>query len=174
MLVVTCQSKQSERDLETVNSLMHASFVTDRTPLKDNRAEPPAARVRILCVDDDPNVSAAIARRLRPFDIDVIRAYSGMQGYWQMVTESPDAVVVDLAMPNGSGKELIECAMRNAATMYIPMIVLTGSRARDLQPSLFRMGVSGFLQKPVARERLLWELGHHIDLCDRAMRAAAG
>ena len=54
------------------------------------------------------------------------------------------------------------------------MIVLTGSRTRDSQASLLRMGISGFLQKPVTGERLLWELGHHIGLCDRALRAAAG
>ena len=152
---------------------MNACFVTASHSL-NNRAEPQAARPRILCVDDDPNVSAAIARRLRPFGIDVLRAYSGMQGYWQMVTESPDAVVVDLAMPNGSGKELIECAMRNETTMYIPTIVLTGKRSHGSQASLLRMGISGFLQKPVTCERLLWELGHHIDLCDQAVRAAAG
>ena len=144
------------------------------SPANSDRAASQPKRPRILCVDDDPNVSAAIARRLRPFDIDVLRAYSGMQGYWQMVTESPDAVIVDLAMPNGSGEELIECAMRNETTMYIPTIVLTGKRSHGSQASLLRMGISGFLQKPVTCERLLWELGHHIDLCDQAVRAAAG
>ena len=156
---------------------MDPLFSTSSPADSDRAVSPPIRpriRPRILCVDDDPNVSAAIARRLRPFDIDVLRAYSGMQGYWQMVTESPDAVIVDLAMPNGSGEELIECVMRNKATMHIPLIVLTGSSGRSCsQATLFRAGISGFLRKPVTCEQLLWELGHHIDLCDRAQRAAS-
>jgi CheY-like chemotaxis protein len=126
-----------------------------------------------LCVDDDPNVSDAIARRLRPLEIDVLHAYSGMQGYWQLVTESPDAAVVDLAMPNGSGTEMIECVMRNKATMCIPVIVLTGSCDQAVRQRLFQMGISGFLRKPVTCEHLLGELGHYINLNHRALRTAA-
>jgi CheY-like chemotaxis protein len=89
-----------------------------------------------------------------------------MQGYWQLVTESPDVVVVDLAMPNGSGTEMIECMMRNQVTRYIPVIVLTGRSEVGSQRRLFQLGISGFLRKPVACERLLRELGHYIDIGD--------
>jgi CheY-like chemotaxis protein len=109
-------------------------------------------------------VSAAIARRLRPFAIDVLRAYSGMQGYWQLVTESPDAVVVDLVMPNGSGSELIECVMRNQVIRHIPIIVLTGSSDQASQRRLFQLGISSYLRKPITCEQLLWELSNLLDL----------
>jgi DNA-binding response OmpR family regulator len=125
-----------------------------------------------LCVDDDPNVAAAIARRLRSHAIHVLRAYSGWQGYWELVTGSPDAVVVDLAMPNGSGTELIECMMRNRVTRHIPVIVLTGGGNETSQRRLFQMGISAFLRKPVAIGRLLSELGHYIDLGDLSIQAA--
>ena len=143
-------------------------------PSANSRVVHSSKRPQILCVDDDPNVSAAIARRLRPLAIDVLHAYSGMQGYWQLVTESPDAVVVDLAMPNGSGTEMIECVMRNKTTMNTPVIVLTGKSDHVSRRRLFQMGISGFLRKPVVCERLLWELGQFIDLGDTALRMAAG
>ena len=141
-------------------------------PPKNSPAVASSERPRILCVDDDPNVSAAISRRLRPYQIEVLRAYSGMQGYWHIVTTSPDAAVVDLAMPNGSGTEMIECVMRNRVTRHIPVIVLTGDSNPFTQRTLFRMGVSGFLRKPVTCERLLQELGQHIDVGEPAFWAA--
>lgn len=142
-------------------------------PAVKSRVFQSSNRLRILCVDDDPNVSEAIARRLRPLEIDVLHAYSGMQGYWQLVTEAPDAAVVDLAMPNGSGAEMIECVMRNKAIMHIPVIVLTGSNDQAVRRRLFQMGISGFLRKPVTCERLLWELSHYIDLGHMSLRTAA-
>ena len=138
-------------------------------PSANSQRDHSLQRRRILCVDDDPNISAAIARRLRPLSIDVLAAYSGMQGYWQLVTKSPDAVIVDLAMPNGSGTEMIECVMRNHVIRHTPILVLTGSSDPACRRRLSQLGISGFLRKPVACEILLRELASLIDLGDLAL-----
>jgi CheY-like chemotaxis protein len=82
----------------------------DRLP-PCSRSESPSPTV--LCVDDDPNISEAIGRRLQRFGIRVLRAYHGMQGCWLAATEKPDVIVLDVAMPKGSGVEIRKWRKRN-------------------------------------------------------------
>ncbi len=132
----------------------------------ENNTRPPT----ILCVDDDPNVSASIARSMHDWGVEVLRAYNGMQGFWTVVTTLPDAVVADLSMPNGTGVELIECITRNAKTAPIPVIVLTGDHDDAVREDLRELGVSAVLRKPTSSRRLLWELARHMCLPDTVLR----
>ncbi len=50
----------------------------------------------MLCVDDDPEISQAIALRLRNYQVNVLRAFYGAQGMWLAVTEKPDFVITDV------------------------------------------------------------------------------
>ncbi len=63
---------------------------------------------KVLCVDDDPNVATSITRGLRPFKVDVLSAYHGMQGIWLATTEKPNVIITDLAMPWTRGEDLID------------------------------------------------------------------
>lgn len=130
------------------------------------------SRPKVLCIDDDPNISAAIARRLRGYDVDVVRAYHGMHGYWLAVTEKPAVIITDLRMPQGDGELIIECLKRNAKTVNIPVIVLTGKSDPGLEQRLLRLGAEYFFPKPISFDVLLDTLGHHIELCKREDNAA--
>lgn len=121
-------------------------------------------RQTILCVDDDPLISAAIARILGSHGVDVISAYSGPHGYWRLVTERPDLVIADLSMPNGDGAELVYCMRSNKATAGIPVIVMTGVQDERVRNRLEGMGVSAYLQKPVTASSLLCEIQRHLPL----------
>lgn len=102
-----------------------------------------------------------------------MRAYNGIQGYWQLVTKRPDAVVVDLKMPEADGEELIGCLMGNETTRFVPVIVLSGNADRQTEQRLLEFGVSGVLHKPASVRDLLWELSHHINLPERALEKLA-
>ncbi|MEO1496235.1 MAG: response regulator [Planctomycetota bacterium] len=111
-------------------------------------------RHRVLWVDDDPNVAAAYARRLRRKRIEILPASDGMQGYWQAVTSRPDLIVTDLRMPRWQGGDLIECLRANAQTASIPLVVLSGYVTRKLQRELYDAGAASVLEKPVDPARL--------------------
>ena len=131
-------------------------------PVSSNPAAP-----TILCIDDDPEVSGAIERRLSKYDVHLIRAFHGMHGYAEALRHKPDVIVMDLRMPSGDGATILECLRRNRQTAGIPVIVLTGMRDRDLRHKLLNLGANRFLSKPIHVDELTHELGKFVDLRER-------
>jgi DNA-binding response OmpR family regulator len=123
----------------------------------------PGPTARILCVDDDPHVSAAIARSFTHRGLRVLRAFHGMQGLWLAANEKPDAIVLDLGMPKGSGEDILGCLKRNSQTASIPVIVLTGRSDPGLERRMERLGADRFLMKPTSSEVLLDEISSLVD-----------
>jgi CheY-like chemotaxis protein len=118
----------------------------------------------LVCVDDDPGVINAIELRLRPYDVTFFGCFSGMQGIWRAVTERPDLVITDLRMPQGDGSDLLECLQRNPQTANIPVLVLSGLRDDHLSTQVRNRGAKALLQKPIAGDQLLIEMGKWITL----------
>ena len=118
----------------------------------------------VLCVDDDPNISEAIGRRLLRLGIRVLRAYDGMQGCWLAVTEKPDVIVLDVAMPNGNGVEILECLKRNEQTATIPVVVLTGKAEPGLCRRMQKLGAVQYLSKPIPFDELLEAITRQVSM----------
>lgn len=116
----------------------------------------------ILSVDHDPSSSETIARIVRVWGIEVMRAKDVMQGLWKAATKSPDVVVAELLMPNGRGLDIIECLRQNSRTNDIPVVVLAGNHDAGVTNRLIELGVSSILKKPIHPERLLSVLAEHI------------
>jgi response regulator RpfG family c-di-GMP phosphodiesterase len=121
----------------------------------------------ILCIDDDPDVSGAIERRLKQYDVHLIRAYHGMHGYSEALQHKPDVIVMDLRMPNGDGATILECLRRNRQTAGIPVIVLTGMCDGRNRQRLLNLGANRFLRKPILLDELTHELGQFVELRER-------
>ena len=90
----------------------------------------------VLCIDDDPDITAAIELYMRKFDVKVVRAFHGMHGFSEATQHRPDVIVMDLAMPGGDGAAILECLRRNRQTANIPVIILTGMRDHRLARTL--------------------------------------
>lgn len=139
---------------------MHATCLEE--PAATGRAVP-----TILCIDDDPDVSGAIERRLGKFDVHLIRAFHGMHGYSEALRHKPDVIVMDLRMPNGDGATILECLRRNRQTAEIPVIVLTGIRDRRHRQRVMDLGADRFLRKPIHVDELTRELSRFVELRER-------
>jgi response regulator RpfG family c-di-GMP phosphodiesterase len=63
---------------------------------------------RILCVDDEPNIQAALVRAFRPEGYRVATAASGEAALAQLEAESVDIVISDMRMPGMNGAALLE------------------------------------------------------------------
>ena len=134
---------------------MNDSDHQDRDSALPPVAVPEGTAPTVLCVDDDPNISEAIGRRLLRLGIRVLCAYDGIQGCWLAVTEKPDVIVLDVAMPNGNGEEILECLKRNGQTASIPVVVLTGKADQCLCRRMQKLGAVQYLNKPIPFDKLL-------------------
>jgi DNA-binding response OmpR family regulator len=117
---------------------------------------------KVLCIDDDPNVSEALARRLHSHGIEVSMAFCGMQGFWQAVTEKPNVIILDYSMPKGDGCQILECLKRNPQTANVPVIVLTGKVDAGLKNRMLKLGADRFFTEPVPFDALLDELSRYL------------
>jgi two-component system, OmpR family, response regulator MprA len=108
--------------------------------------------VRILVVDDEPSVRDALDRALRMDGYKVQLAADGRQALDQLAEQAPDAIVLDLLMPEIDGLEV--CRRIRAAGDRIPVLMLT---ARDGVPDRVKgldAGADDYLVKPFALEEL--------------------
>jgi response regulator RpfG family c-di-GMP phosphodiesterase len=111
-------------------------------------------RAKVLCIDDDPQVSHGMQLWLNQYEVEVLHAHYGTQGVALAISEQPDAVITDIRMPQGEGDHVVACLKRHAETRDIPVIVLTGQKDADLELRMRQMGVQQYLKKPVSWSEL--------------------
>jgi DNA-binding response OmpR family regulator len=99
--------------------------------------------------------------RLESRGIAVGRATTGLDGFCWAVGERVDAILLDYQLPNGRGDHILAELKQNLATNRIPVIVLSGSKDRELEFTLVNGGAVRFLHKPVDFEELMDELEKH-------------
>jgi putative two-component system response regulator len=84
----------------------------------------------------------------------VLTAPRGPVGLTIAETEHPDAIVLDVVMPEMSGWEVCRRLKANPVTTAIPVIMLTGSSSPTLAEDAARYGALTVLSKPCSAEEL--------------------
>jgi signal transduction histidine kinase len=79
----------------------------------------------LLLIDDDPNARYILRKQLTALQLRILEAASGRLGLQLAAAEHPQAIVLDLIMPEVSGFEVLEQLKQNPATRDIPIIVST-------------------------------------------------
>jgi two-component system response regulator MprA len=108
--------------------------------------------MRILVVDDEPSVRDALDRALRMDGYKVQLAADGLEALEALAQQPPDAIVLDVLMPELDGLEV--CRRLRVAGDRVPVLMLT---ARDSVPDRVRgldAGADDYLVKPFALEEL--------------------
>ena len=102
--------------------------------------------MRILVVEDDKRVAAAVRRGLQEQGYAVDVALSGTDGHW-LATENPyDAIVLDSMLPGMSGEEL--CGSLREKGDWTPILILTARSGADEEARALDAGADDFLAKP--------------------------
>ncbi len=114
--------------------------------------------VTILAVDDLEDNLDLIEEYLDGVVWSVIRADSGEACISQAIEHSPDAILLDLMMPNMNGLSVIRSIRGIERLRHIPIILHTAYADRDNIIAARRLGCNHILAKPLSRERLLAEI----------------
>jgi two-component system response regulator MprA len=112
--------------------------------------------MRILVCDDEPAVRDALERALRLEGYEVELAVDGKQALTSVAERQPDALVLDLLMPELDGLEV--CRRMRADGNDTPILVLTARDAIADRVAGLDAGADDYLVKPFALEELLARL----------------
>lgn len=108
------------------------------------------AQHTILIVEDEPDTAEMFAEMMRLSGYRVIKTYGGGAAIKMLGQEQPQALVLDLMMPDISGIEVLRYIRRDPTLMHIPVIVVTAkSMPADVQNGL-DAGATTYLTKPVS------------------------
>ena len=107
---------------------------------------------RVLIVDDEPAVRAALDRALRLDGYDVTLAADGREALDQLADPCQDAVILDVAKPGVDGLEV--CRRLRDAGDRTPVLMLTARDAIDDRVAGLDAGADDYLVKPFALKEL--------------------
>jgi DNA-binding response OmpR family regulator len=61
----------------------------------------------------------------------------------------PDAVILDISMPGGSGIDVLKELKTSTKTKHIPVLVVTGNAGNEMRSLVKRLGAADLLEKPL-------------------------
>ena len=124
-------------------------------------AEQPAAR-KVLVVDDDPDMRAAVAEFLNMEGFEVVEASNGLEALLQVKRLRPHGVVLDIMMPRLGGVQALRHI--HAFDPRITVVVVSGVADADLLRQASLAGARACLTKPAALSEIAAALGGRLPL----------
>jgi two-component system OmpR family response regulator len=119
--------------------------------------------VRILIIEDEEHLAAAVARGLEAEGFTVDTALTGTDGLWRAREHTYDLIVLDILLPGTNGFQI--CATLRAEGNWVPILMLTAKTGEFDEAEALDTGADDFLSKPfsfvvlVARIRALMRRG---------------
>jgi two-component system KDP operon response regulator KdpE len=110
---------------------------------------------RVLVVDDEPQILRALDTNLRGAGYDVITAGTAEEARSAAALQKPDAVILDLVLPDGSGTAVCRDVRRWSS---VPVIVLSVVGDQQEKVAALDAGADDYVTKPFGMDELLARL----------------
>lgn len=112
--------------------------------------------MRLLIVEDDPDLNRQLYGALTDAGYVVDRAYDGEEGYYLGDSEPYDAVILDIGLPKMDGISVLEQWRRSGKRM--PVLILTARDRWSDKVHGFDAGADDYVAKPFHMEEVLARL----------------
>jgi CheY-like chemotaxis protein len=118
---------------------------------------------KILIIDDDSQVTTYLKTLLKDNSYEVVTAQNGNEGLEKAKKEKPDAISLDLLMPEKTGIKLYRELRNDKALKCIPIIIVTGIASQCQAFAEFKtfiakrkvQGPEAYLEKPINQDEYL-------------------
>ncbi len=117
-----------------------------------------ARRRRILIVDDDPSIRSMLGFLFEDEGFDVADAADGQEALDALVSDPPDAMVLDLMMPRVDGHGVLRARRERDLAPKCRIVILTAKAAAEDAVWCWELGADEYVNKPVDPEQLLREV----------------
>jgi PleD family two-component response regulator/EAL domain-containing protein (putative c-di-GMP-specific phosphodiesterase class I) len=124
--------------------------------------EPGAPPMRVLLVDDDARSRAQFKQLLEHAGMQVEECADARDVPAHAAKAPPDLVLLDLHLHGTDGLSLARELRSQAATMLLPIVVVSGDDRRQTRFQVIQAGADDFLQKPVSPRALVIEVRSRI------------
>ena len=125
--------------------------------------------MRILVVDDEPQITRVLRMSLQGSGYEVVLARDGEEALARFHDSAPDLIITDLAMPVMNGLELTRAVRLIADT---PIIVLSVREQETTKVAALDEGADDYMTKPFSMQELLARVRAHLRKVARAEPAA--
>ena len=102
--------------------------------------------LKILLVDDEPDIVEVIQDRLEAYGFTVITAGTGLEALKKLSAEKFDGVFLDVKMPEMGGIEALEEIRKR--DKKIPVIIITSSSTQEAAVEAIAKGANEYILKP--------------------------
>jgi two-component system KDP operon response regulator KdpE len=126
--------------------------------------------MRILVVDDEPQITRVLRMSLQSSGYEVTLAKDGLEGLERFKEVSPDLIITDLSMPGMDGLELTRAIRRISET---PIIVLSVRESESMKVSALDEGADDYVTKPFSMQELLARVRANVRKSVRSEPAAS-
>lgn len=109
---------------------------------------------RVLIVDDHHDILEMLALFLHHFGYEPILVKTGRDALEKAASDSPALIILDLALPDISGVEVVTLLKQNPKTSGIRVVILTALAADSWEEAARRAGASEVLSKPCSLDQL--------------------
>jgi CheY-like chemotaxis protein len=117
----------------------------------DDRAEPAAGVRTVLVIEDEPEFARILYGLAHDMEFRCLVALTAQEGLELATGETPDAILLDIRLPDRSGLSVLQQLKDNPATRHIPVHVVS---SQDNAGEALHLGAIGYALKPTSREQL--------------------
>lgn len=111
--------------------------------------------IKILVVDDDPDIRDVIKLSLAEENYEVLEAENGEEALKHIQTKKPDLVLADYQMPILNGRELCSLVKKDLLLRHLPIIMVTGKGEIHDKIGGIDAGADDYIVKPFDPKELL-------------------
>src|SRR5438552_9862124 len=129
---------------------------------------------RILVVEDDPDIAQLVAHYLEKSGFSVEVLANGRDALAAIAAHVPDALVLDLMLPQVDGLEICRVVRGNPATAATPIIMLTARAEESDRIVGLEIGADDYLAKPFSPNELVARVRALVRRAQRSAPTAAG
>ncbi|AKI99724.1 Chemotaxis regulator [Archangium gephyra] len=120
----------------------------------------------VLIVDDSDTIRHILKVYLSKLKLDFLDADRGDRGLRLLGSSPVDLVIADFNMPGMSGLDFVRQVRADTRpeVSRVPLLLLTGGKAPDLEQRALQAGASEFVRKPISSSALSAVVRRHLSL----------
>ncbi len=116
------------------------------------------SREKILAIDDDPDILSLVRYNLEREGFSVLTAANGQEALQLAHSQLPQAIILDLMLPEVDGLEVFRQVKRDPNLSDVPLIVLTAKGEETDRVVGFELGADDYITKPFSPRELVLRL----------------